>query len=180
MNIHVTVDGLDAIDLSTVIGDEIAYYNPETEETEHRPRTLGDLVAQKLADKMWAECDRYDIAKQARARRDEVIREKVEPIIEQALTGSIRLTNSYGEPAGPETTLNALIVEEAKKVVAGSRSDYGRGDTLAQRIVKDAVGAAFIKELGSVVAEEKAKVIAAVRAKAADLIADAVKQGVGR
>lgn len=180
MNINVTVDGLDAIDLSTVIGDEIAYYNPETEEEEHRPRTLGDLVAEKLADKLWGEMDRYSIAKEILAKQSEVIREKVTPVIERALTGPIRLTNSYGEPSGPETTLNALIVAEAKKVIGGDRKDYGRGDTLVQRVVKDAVGAALNGELGKVVADEKAKVVAAVRAKAADLIAEAVKQGVGR
>jgi len=144
MQINVTIDGLDAIDLNTVVGDEIAYYNPETEETEHRPRTLGDLVAEKLADKMWGEVDRYDIASKARDQRIEIIRAKVTPVVEAALCGPIRLTNTYGEFTGPETTLNALIIEEAKKVIGGGRGDYGRGDSLAQRVVKDAVGAAFV------------------------------------
>lgn len=183
MNINVTVDGLDAVDLNTVIGDEIAYYDAESGETEHRPRTLGDLVAEKLADKIYGGLDyerRHELTKQVHKTRIEAIQSKVTPIIEKALAGPIRLTNSYGEPTGAETTLNALIVEEAKKTIAGGRGDYGRGDTLAQRVVKDAVGAAFIGELGKAVADEKAKVVAAVRAKAADLIAEAVKQGVGR
>lgn len=180
MQINVTVDGLDGIDLTTVIGDEIAYYNSETERTEYSPRTLGDLVAEKLADKMWNETDRYSIAKQAMARRDEVIREKVEPIITEALTGTFRLTNTYGEPTGKETTLTALIVDEAKKVIGGGRDNYGRGSTLAQRIIREEVDAQLKNELSKAVAAEKEKVIAAVRAKAADLIADAVKQGISR
>lgn len=183
MHINVTVDDLDGVDLNTVIGDEIAYYDPESGETERRPRTLGDLVAEKLADKIYAEVGyerRVELSQQASRERTQIIRAKVEPIIERALAGPIRLTNTYGEPTGPETTLNALVIEEAKKAIAGGRNDYGRGDTLAQRVVKDAVGAALTKELAGVLAEEKAKVVAAVRAKAAELIADAVKQGIGR
>lgn len=183
MQINVTVEGLDAVDLTTVVGDEIAYYNPDTDETEHRPRTLGDLVAEKLANKIYAETDyngRLDLMKQARAERAAIIQEKVEPIIADALTGPIRLTNTFGEPTGPETTLNALIVAEAKKVVGGNRSDHGRGSTLAQRLVADAVGAAFTAELRAVLDTEKAKVVAAVRAKAAELISESVKAGLGR
>ena len=36
------------------------------------------------------------------------------------------------------------------------------------------------KELAEAMADEKAKVVAAVRAKAAELIAQAVKEGIGR
>jgi hypothetical protein len=183
VRIQVSVDGLDAVDLTTVIGDEIAYYDPETGETEHRPRTLGDLVAEKLADKIYSSLTyeaRHEMTKRADRERLAIIKAKVEPIIEAAISGPIRLTNSFGEPTGPETTLNALIVDEAKKAIGGGRTDYGRGDTLAQRVIKEAVGAALAKELSAAVAAEKEKVVAAVRAKAADLIADAVKQGVGR
>ena len=68
---------------------------------------------------------------------------------------------------------------EAKKLFT-ERADYGRGSTLAQRIVAEAIGSAFTRELAAAIADEKAKVVAAVRAKAAELIADAVKQGVGK
>lgn len=183
MHIEVNVSGLDGVDLTTVVGEEISYYEPETGETEHRPRTLGDLVAEKLADKIYSSLTheaRYEMTKRADRERVAIIRSKVEPIIEEAISGPIRLTNSFGEPTGPETTLNALIIDQAKKTIAGNRSDHGRGDTLAQRVIKDAVGAALARELNAAVADEKAKVIAAVRAKAADLIADAVRQGVGR
>jgi hypothetical protein len=181
MQINVTIADLDAIDLSTVIGNEIGWFNPETEETEYRPRTLGDLVAQRLAEKIWSATDeRRQTYIAVRQARDLIIREQVKPLIEKALTGEIRLTNAFGEPAGNPTTLNALIMDEAKKVIAGSRSDYGRGQTMAQKIIADEVGATFIRELTEAMAAEKAKVVAAVRAKGAELIAEAVKQGLGQ
>lgn len=183
MQINVTVDGLDGIDLTAEVGTVVVYCDPITEETETRPRTLGDLVAEKLADKLFAETgyeNRRALIKEANREVTSIIREKAEPVITAALTGPIRLTNTFGEPTGPETTLNALIIDEAKKVVGGNRTDHGRGQTLAQRLVADAVGAAFTGELSKVLADEKTKVVAAMRAKAAELISESVKQGLGR
>lgn len=180
MNINVTVDGLDAIDLDSPIGGQRYEWDEEIERNVPVDMTLGERIAELIMAKLTKD----ELFGKARERylkiRDEEIRAAVKPIVAGALAGTIRLTNSYGEPTGPETTLNALVIEEAKKVIGGGRTDYGRGDTLAQRVVKDAVGAALTKELNAVLADEKAKVVAAVRASAADLIADAIKKGLGR
>lgn len=185
MQINVTVDGIDGVDLTTVVGDEIAYYDPETEETEHRPRTLGDLVAEKLADKIYAGLDyqqRYELTKTASAERVKLIRERLVPQVEQALTGEIQKTNNYGEPTGQTTTMRELIIAEVTRVInaKGDRFYSDSDKPLLTRVVTAEVNRALTAELADAFKAEKEKVVAAVKAKAADLIAEAVKQGVGR
>lgn len=185
MQINVTVDGLDGVDLTTVVGEEIAYYNPETEETEHKPRTLGDLVASKLADKLWGELSyeqRSDLHRQVREERIRLVRERLAPLVEEALNGEIQKTNHYGEPTGAKTTMRELVVAEVSRVINATGDRYSSSDKapLITRVVTAEVNRALTTELSDAFKAEKAKVVAAVRAKAADLIADAVKQGVGR
>lgn len=179
MQINVTVEGLDAIDLTAQVGEEIRDYDDETGEYNLRGKTLGDIVAEKLTKQLTAEKFYGDLQKRFTTIRDEEIRKAVEPVVAEAITGAIALTNGYGERSGQTTTMRELVMAEAKKLFT-ERSDYGRGSTLAQRILAEEIGRAFQAELATVIKAEKEKVVAAVRAKAADLIADAVKQGVGR
>lgn len=183
MQINVNVEGLDAVDLTTVIGDEIAYYNPETEETEHRPRSLGDIVAEKLADKIYAKYaheDLYALREVVQKERVAMIRERLAPEVEQALTGGIQKTNSYGEPTGGATTMRELVIAEVTQVINGKSDRYSKTPPLLATVVNREVTTLLQRELAEIYAKEKEKVVAAVRAQAADLIAEAVKKGLGR
>lgn len=184
MQINVTVDGLDAIDLTSVVGDEIAYYNPETEETEHRPRTLADIVAEKLADKIDGDLTyegRRDLRDRIARERLAVIRERLAPIVEEALTGDIQKTNAYGERTGSTTTMRELIISEVSKVLNGKSDPYARdGQTLLGTSITNSIRKLLGNELNAVFTAEKDKVVAAVRAQAAELVAEAVKKGLGR
>jgi hypothetical protein len=180
VEINVTVNGLEAIDLGTVVNTE-AYYDHETDERIPAQRTLADVIADKVTRKLTAESYYGDLKRRVTAIRDEEIREAIEPIITEAISGEIQKTNSFGEPTGKSTTIRELIMSEARTLLTKSADSYGRGsETVLQKWVREQIAAAFTKELAAVVAQEKEKVVAAVRAKAADLIADAVKQGVGR
>jgi hypothetical protein len=183
MHINVNVEGLDAVDLTTVVGDEIAYYDPETEEMEHRPRTLGDLVAEKLADKIYAGLDherRYELIQTATSERIKLIRERLVAQVEEALTGEIQKTNSYGERTGGTVTMRELVIAEVGTVINGKNDRFSNTAPLLAQVVNREVTRALRGELDQIFAAEKDKVVAAVRAQAADLIADAVKKGLGR
>lgn len=184
MQINVTVEGIDAIDINTVVGDEIAYYDPETEELEHRPRTLGDLVAEKLANKIY-DAMSYEEQRATReavqTERIKLVREQLAPVVEAALTGEIQKTNSYGEPTGQATTMRELVIAEVSQVINGKVDRYSSNSApLLNHVVNREVTSLLQRELNEVFAAEKEKVVAAVRAQAADLIADAVKKGLGR
>lgn len=180
LQINVTVDAIDGIDLTTVIGER-SRYDHDLEESVPEDVTLGDEVARRITARLARDEEYPGLRKRFLSIRDEEIRKAVEPIVQSAIAEPITLTNTYGQPTGGTTTLTELIMAEAKSYISKSADSYNRsGETVLQKWVREQIAAAFAKELAAVLADEKAKVVAAVRAKAADLIAEAVKQGVGR
>lgn len=181
MEITVNVAG---VDLNTVVGEKRGQYTGEYGEYEMEHETIADLVAaQYLARALSDEAGRglyRGLAKRVGAIRDEEIRALLTPILTEALTGPIHKTNSYGEPvAGQATTLRELIGEEARTVLAGKTDgrNFGNNVKSLRTIVRDEVTAALRAELEPIVKDEKAKVVAAVKAEAGNVIADAVKRG---
>lgn len=168
------------LDLTSVIGD-VAVWNEDAERYDTQGQTLGALVAEKLTKSIRESEAWPEIKKRVTAIRDDEIRACIVPQIEQAMTEPIRKTNNWGEPTGAATTMRELIVDEVKKFMSAPADRHYRDKgTVLEKYVRDEVQTTIKKELADVLADEKAKVVAAVRAKAAELIADAVKQGVGR
>ncbi len=185
MQINVNVDGLDAIDLNTVIGDSVTQYDEDGDAIQGEQLTLGDLVAEKLANKIYAGLDydgRYELSKKAGEERVKLIRERLVPQVEEVLSGEIQKTNNYGEPNGQKTTMRELVIAEITRVVnaKGDRYHSSENTPLINRVVTAEVNRVLGTELAEVFKAEKDKVVAAVRAQAAELVAEAVAKGVGR
>lgn len=147
--------------------------------------TLADLIVNAAVTRLMKDGEYSEIQGGLRKRvgqiRDEEIRAFVKTELVGAMAAPIYRTNAYGERSGQETTLRELIVEHAKDFFTKKTGDYNRPQyTAAERVVTAAVEKELTKELAAAIADEKAKVVAAIRAKAADLIAQAVKEGVGR
>jgi hypothetical protein len=167
MNIEVTVS---EVDLGAVIESD---YEGRTTLAD---RVTADLVAQFMKTDSWP-----SLRERVTQIRDEEIRSLVVPAIREAFEQPISLTNTYGEATGKVATLREVIVAEARKVFTGRDRSSSYGDeSIARKIIREEVGAAFKNELSAVIKEEREKVVAAVRAQAAELIADAVAKGVGR
>jgi hypothetical protein len=142
-------------------------------------QTLADVIVRHALDKL-AQGDPWNnLAKRVQDITDEEIRAHVADTIREALNGDLRRTNSYGEPYGEPTTLRALIGQEAKTTLTRDSGEYGRRETVLQKLIREEVGNAFRKELSDVIAKEREKVVAAVREQAGQLIAEAVTKGVG-
>lgn len=171
MEINVTVNA-ESLDLSTVIDGET--YG------DTRPRTLGDLVAEKLADRLYGQYTReetYEARQRVDVQRDALIRAAVAPVIERALTEPMRQTDAYGSPIGEPTTLRTLIAKQATAALTAKSDRYSREPTIIEKIVGEQINAAFRNELAGLVKTERDKVVKAVRDNAATIIANAVKQG---
>lgn len=178
MEIKVSVDN---VDLSSVIG-ESGRYDEDGDYVGAGPKTLGEAVAAQIAADLKRN-DQYPGLKQkVMDVRNEEIREQIRPIVAAAIEGNVQKTNEWGQPVGQATTLHALIVKEVNDYLKRKVSDGYRSSnqTVIEKFVQDAVDKVVKTELAEAIAEEKTKVVAAVRAKAADLIAEAVKQGIGR
>jgi len=150
------------------------------------PVTLADAIVTAAVQHLAKDGEYREIhsglAKRVAIIRDEEIREVVKTEIASVMTEPVQQTNQWGEPTGkPPTTLRALIVGEAEKFFTEKKSnnDYGRGPSLtgAERVIAALVEAELVKAMAAIFAEEKAKVVAAVQGKAAELLADAVKAG---
>lgn len=176
MNIDVTVSN---VDMASVVGTH-RVHDPE-DGYYQAPMTLGDAVAKEIAEDLKKDKDYPGLARRVKEIRDEEIRALIRPTIEAAIQAPIQKTNTYGEPTGQTTSLTELIVHEAQKYLTTPADQYNRDrGTVLQKMVREEIGAAFKRELAAVIADEKAKVVAAVQAQAAELIAEAVRQGVGR
>lgn len=179
MEIKISVEG--PIDLDTVIGEH--YVHDEDGDGHREPRLLADALVDELARRAIVGKDEgwESLRRRVESIRTEMIRERVAVEIEAAMTSPYPVTNQYGEFRGGTTTLREEIVRLVGEALRMDRSNaYSRQPTKAEAVIREAVDQAMAKELAAVVADEKAKVVAAVRAKAAELIATAVKEGVGR
>lgn len=175
MQINVTVDN---VDLTTPVGTR-PEYDSDGDYSGEVPKTLADLVAEKLAARLTKD-DQYPRLRELVDRiRTEEIQAAIKPAIEAAIAKPIRKTNSWGESTGQETTLTELVVSEVRNVLE-KRDSYDRAaPTFVQKIIRDEVTRALSQELKEAIAAEKTKVVAAVRAQAAELIAESVRKGIG-
>lgn len=175
MQINVTVEG---VDLTSVIGEH-AEYDSDGEYIGGNGVTIADKVAQHLARDLMKDDSYRTLKQRVMDLRDEEIRAQLKPIVEAAITGSIQRTNSYGHPVGEPTTLHDIILAEVNTyLTANVGGSYNKPTTTRiKSFVAEAVETVIRKEMATVIAEEKAAVVAVVRSKTAELLAEAVKQG---
>lgn len=149
------------------------------------PITLADAIVSAAVAKLTHEDewrDTYGALKKRVAQiRDEEIRALVKAEIETAMAEPVQETNQWGEALGKPTTLRALMVAEAEKFFTEKRGtdNYNREPRMtgAERVVAQLVQAELVKEMAAIFAAEKAKVTEAVQGRAAELLAQAVKDG---
>jgi hypothetical protein len=179
VEIKVTVEDVESVDLATTI-ETRQRYNADGEREDY-DLTLGHVVAEKVFAALKRDDNWGGVHRKFLEIRDEEIRKAVQPIVVDALAGPIQKTNSYGEATGATTTMRELIIGEVGRALTEKADRFNRdGPTLLGKEVTNTVRAMLDAELKAVFDAEKAKIVAAVKNKAADLIADAVAQGVGR
>lgn len=172
MNITVNVD---AITLASEIDG--AYVQTGEEEWQHRPLTVGDLVADKIVTALRDDTEQwYGLKTRYTAIRDELIRETVAPQVAEAINKPLRITNSFGEHTGAETSLTELIVKEARESL-NRKGDYGRGTSSLQDHITKAVEAAFTQEIADEVKKVRAAVGGAIGKTVSTEIQKAIESG---
>lgn len=169
-------------------GEQI--YDDEGDPAGAVPTTLESVVlgmaAKQLADRAVrdAESGYPGLRDRVKRIRDEAIRAQVEPLITEALSAPMRVTNSFGEPTGSETTLRALIAEQATAAlkVSDTRNPnrFPERDTTLTKFIRDEIDRALKAELKKALDEAKAQVLARVQEAGGEVIADTLKRAAGR
>lgn len=150
-------------------------YDPDEDEDRFEPSSfavlIADLTADRLTKAMRAEVKNV-IEKQVGAQ----IAAQVEALVREHIEGTnVQQTDEFGFPKGtPAKPLTQMIVEAATKGM--NQGEYGRGPTKMQKIVDDAVGAAFKRELTDAVKTAKQQALAAVQTSAAEVIRETIER----
>lgn len=167
---QITVNVTD-VDLDSIISEAIEG-DGETHGS-YPAVTLRDAVVERVAadvlDRMSTE-DRVEIRRRVQGVRDELIRELVRPLLVEAIGAGVQRTNTFGEPTGPPKPLRELIVAEAKAAL--NKREYHDRPTFAEKVISEEVQRAIREELQAEIKAESDKAKAAIRAKAADLLAE--------
>lgn len=172
------------------LDDHLARHLGYDEDGEHvqGPMTVEDLVLGLVAQKLVRNVvDRaagkgrdgwYDsLGRKVAEIRDTLIAEQLEPLVREALEGEYRATNGFGEPVGQPTTLRSVIAKQVDDWLNSRDGDTYRNPkrlTRLSALVAEQVDKAMTKELSAAVADAKAQVVAAVKAKGAEVLAKTI------
>lgn len=153
-NIEVTVA---EITLQTVIG---SIYD---DEGPSRPLTVGDRVAEILAEKFAHGDDWSSLRHRIANVTDEEIRARVTPLIEETLNKGFPKPGAYGAPTKVTTNLAEIIQEHVTKFLTNPvGGGYGSTETALQKMVREAVSQQFAKVVNDQVSAAKKEVAAQV------------------
>lgn len=117
---------------------------------------------------------------------DEALRARITPMIEEALAGAIQKTNSFGERKGEPTTLREVIVAKVEKWLRDpdpdARSPIGGGKrpTRIETLIAKEVDRTIRADLNDAMNAARAQVVAGVKDKAAEVIAETIARTVVR
>lgn len=166
--VNLTVDN---VSLETVVGQTVEY-DEDGDACATGGVLVADLVADRLVEKIVGSESYPKFKGRVLQMRDEMVRERLAPEIEKALTGPIQTVNQWGEPNGKVTDLRELIMEEAKKLFQDPKRDaYSRQKpSWITELIESQVKAAFVAEVAALVAEAKKAVSAEVGKTVADQI----------
>lgn len=173
MNITVKVDDvtLDTAVAAVIACDEDGAYRDGE-------RTVADIVAAQIVDRIVKDADRwYELRQAVTEIKREAVREAVRPMVEQAIAEPIHKTTAYGDPVGGPVTLREVIVDEARKVINSKDPNDYRGDkgTFLVRVVREEVSNALRAEIAAEVAKAKAAVADEIGRQVASAVTAAMK-----
>lgn len=143
---------------------------------------IGDLIVNNATDRLVTEllADlREEVRRFVIARADEQVTELVREMVASVLAEPFRITDRYGG-AGQPTTIRERIAEQVAAEMKPSRRDgyhHDRDRSVITAVIEDEVKKALTTELSGVVKEARDKVVTSVRNNAAEIIAQAVKDG---
>lgn len=174
------------IDLDKHLARHVGY--DEDGEPVQEATTVEDVVLGLAASKIAASAintavkDEYNgLRTMVRQVAESEIRERLRPLIDEALTRSIQPTNPYGEATKEPMTFSEVIIQTARDMLTKTTSTgYNKPQrTLVQNWLHDEAEAVIKKELAAALKEAKVEVVSAVRAKGAEILQETITRSAG-
>lgn len=149
------------------------------EYVEHGTYTLLDAIVDSAAGQLVAKVVKDDAAygqlrTSVKDIRNEMIRERIAPMLDEVFGTPTQLTNVYGERTGKEVTLRELVIETARSQMkrTNARSDYDR--TAFDKALSAATVDVLTAELSAEIAEAKKQLREQIHAVSLNAIATAI------
>lgn len=162
------------VKLTDVVGERHGGYDEEGEPFSGGPIMLRDLVVEEIARQM---IDRHQsewqIAQRIIELRDQMIAERLAPILDEVMARPIQPTDRFGHPTGEPTTMHALVAEAGREWLATKVDSQGRPDngygakSRAELLMAKAVGTHVEGQLRALLDEEGKRMKASLQAAAA-------------
>lgn len=146
--------------------------------------TAGEAIVGRAADLLLRRSGepRDSLARRVQQITDAEIRAQVAPAIGEAIEKALQPTNSFGEPKGEPLTLRQVIVNQAVEQLKAPDRSHQRGfdarhnGTVLEKIIAEAVASTLTRELQGAIEEAKREVVATIRAKGAEVIAETMRR----
>lgn len=172
MEIVVTVP---EITLATVVADVISV-DEDGESYPDGVETVGDKVAKRIAEAVFRAPEYTGLKARVTEIRTEMIREKLDPIIMEALQNPIRKTNSWGESSGEPTTLRDVIMDEAQKAWTPNRNSHHSNTKSIDQVIAEAVRKELHGEVAKAVKQAQDAALKAIGDIAGAPVVEAVRK----
>lgn len=163
------------LDIDQHLARHVGY--DEDGESVQQPTTIEDVVIGMAARQFVAGLDtdtRQRVNERVRAITDETIREQIAPLITAAIVRSVQPTDRLGNPKGDAKTMAEVIIDAAEKTLRKSSDAYSRKGSLVDEFIKAEVGATFQRELKAAADAAKAEVVAAIKEKGSEVLAQTI------
>lgn len=156
MNITVQID---EVNLNTIVGDIVSFDEDGDPVVEGQTR-VADMVADRIAARVAGSPEFRELTKRVTAIRDEMIREKLTPVLAEVMEAPIRKTNSFGEQTGEPVTMRELVMESARELLSQrNRQGYNQAPWITN-FIHEQVRELFEKELKAELAKAREKLVA--------------------
>lgn len=169
------------IDLTTEVGTH--YTQVGEDDYRNEPETLGDRVAHLLAEKVYqqAKSSLADTWPATNHRYGDAIDKAIEERVAAELARPVTPTDGYGHPKGEPTTLGEVIDQRIAQWLSQRTGDSFSNNrtTNLQKLINDAVGAALTRDINGAIDAAKLEVTAAVKAQAAQVLAETLTRAAG-
>lgn len=155
---------IDETHLNAVVGDIVSFDEDGDAVVEGQTR-VADMVADRIAARVAATEEFRELRKRVTVIRDEMIREKLEPVLAEVMDAPIRKTNGFGEPTGEPVTMRELVVESARELLSQrDRRNYNQAPWITN-FVHEQVRDLFEKDLKAELAKAREKLVADIAAR---------------
>jgi hypothetical protein len=149
-----------------------------------QPVSLSEAVVIEAARQITAEGKepaRREVARLVAEYRAQMIQQRVEAWIEEALNRGVQRTNAYGEPTGEAVPLSDVIDAEIKKQLKlrSTNNSFSSEKTVLDRVIAENVDRRLTEELNAAFLTAKTAMLNAAQDAGAKAIRAAVAKAVG-